>query len=68
MNARMILVSAAGAMLLASPLAVQAATTTKAPASTSAKASCKGLKGAALKDCKAKMHASAAKPKAAKAK
>lgn len=61
MNARMILVSAAGAMLLASPLAVQAATT-KAPASTSAKVSCKGLKGAALKDCKAKQH-SAAKPK-----
>jgi hypothetical protein len=40
---------------------VQAATT-KAPASTSAKVTCKGLKGAALKDCKAKQH-SAAKPK-----
>jgi hypothetical protein len=62
----MILVSAASAMLLVSPLAVQAATTTKAPASTSAKASCKGLKGAALKDCRAKLHATA-KP-AAKAK
>jgi hypothetical protein len=61
----MILVSAASAMLLVSPLAVQAATT-KAPASTSAKASCKGLKGAALKDCRAKLHATA-KP-AAKAK
>jgi len=57
MNARLILASAAGAMLLASPLAVQAATTSKSTASAPAKPSCKGLKGAALKDCKAKQHA-----------
>ena len=63
MNARMIWASLAGAALLASPVAVSAATTkTAKPAVTN---TCKDLKGQALKDCKAK---AAAAKKAAKTK
>jgi len=64
MNARMILASVTGAILLASPLAASA-TSTKASKPAAASNSCKSLKGQALKDCKAK--AEAAK-KAAKTK
>jgi Spy/CpxP family protein refolding chaperone len=52
MKARSILVSVASAMLLVTPLAVQAAPT-KAPAP--AAKPCKGLKGNAQKDCQAKV-------------
>ena len=63
MNARMIWASLAGAALLASPVAVSAASTkTAKPAATD---TCKNLKGKDLKDCKAK---SAAAKKAAKTK
>jgi hypothetical protein len=54
MKARMILASAAGAMLLASPMAASAAGKTVKPATTASKDNCKNLKGHALKDCKAK--------------
>ena len=66
MNGRMILASLAGAVLLASPMAASASgTKTAKPAAAASKDTCKGMKGPALKDCKAK--ASAAK-KAAKTK
>ncbi len=55
MTTRMILASAGGAMLLASPMAASAATKTTKPAATASKDTCKNLKGHALKDCKAKL-------------
>lgn len=66
MNGRMILATLAGAVMLATPMVASASTTkTAKPAATASKDTCKGLKGHALKDCKAQ--ATAAK-KAAKAK
>jgi hypothetical protein len=65
MNARMILASAVGAVLLASPMAASAAGKASKPAATASKDTCKNLKGQALTDCKAKAAAAkkAAKPK-----
>jgi uncharacterized membrane protein len=62
MNARIILASVTGVLLLASPMAA-GAKTSKAPAtSTSAsKDACKGLKDKALKDCQSKAATSSAK-------
>lgn len=65
MNARIILASLAGAMLLVSPMAASAAGTKAAKPAAASTNSCKGLKGDAMKDCKAK---AAAAKKAAKAK
>ena len=65
MNTRMILASALGAALLASPMAASATSKASKPAATASKDTCKNLKGQALKDCKARVAAAkkAAKPK-----